>query len=148
MGMRCTLCNGMYKGSYPRVRAHLLHEMRKGIDSCMKTDDPVERRKYEIKQEEADRVKRRHDQLSNDTHQAPNIEPRIVQEARKRKATQTQGQASKNSRSPTPSTQESRIAKLVNVQGREEAETRVAREVEQLQHSTSHSSTCLEPEIL
>ena len=28
---RCTLCNGLYKGSYPRVRAHFLHEIGKGL---------------------------------------------------------------------------------------------------------------------
>ena len=123
---RCTLYNGLYKGSYPRVRAHFLHEIGKGVDSCTKTSDLGERRKFENEQQEANRVKRRHDELNNATRQAPSMEPRIVQEARKRKASQTQGHASKISNSP-PSIQESRIAKMVNVQGREEAETRVAR---------------------
>ena len=57
---RCTLCNLSYKGSYPRVKAHLLHETGKGIEGCQKTSDPSDRRKYEIEQDEADRLKRRH----------------------------------------------------------------------------------------
>ena len=126
---RCTLCNGLYKGSYPRVRAHFLHETGKGVDSCMKTSDPGERRKFEDEQQEADRVKRRHDELNNASRQAPSMEPRIVLEARKRKAAQSQiqGHASKIGNSSSPSIQDSRIAKMVDVQGREEAETRVAR---------------------
>ena len=47
---RCTLCNGLYKGSYPRVRAHFLHEIGKGVDSCTKTSDLGERRKFENEQ--------------------------------------------------------------------------------------------------
>ena len=107
--------------------AHFLHEIGKGVDSCTKTSDLGERRKFENEQQEANRVKRRHHELNNATRQAPSMEPRIVHEARKRKAAQTQGHASKISNSPSPSIQESRIAKMVNVQGREEVETRVAR---------------------
>jgi len=47
-----------------------------------------------------------------------------VLEARKRRAAQQQQPASKSARSP--SIQESRIAKMINTQGREEAESRVA----------------------
>ena len=49
-------------------------------------------------------------------------------EARKRKATQQQVQPSKNTKG-TSSMQESRIAKMVNVQGREEVDIRVARAI-------------------
>ena len=77
---RCNLCKSQYKGSYPRVKAHFLHESGKGIENCPKTNDPVERRKYQSEQDEADKLKRKHDQLSNATPQAPDpsIEPRIV----------------------------------------------------------------------
>ena len=127
---RCNLCKSLYKGSYPRVKAHFLHETGKGVEGCPKTNDPNERRKYQIEQDEADRVKRRHDQLANASIQPPNTEPRIVLEARKRKATQQQEvQPSKNTKGSSPSVQESRIARLVNVQGREEADTRVARAI-------------------
>ena len=89
---RCTMCKLSYKGSYPTVKAHLLHETGKGIEGCQKTSDPSVRRKYEIEQDEVDRFKRRHDQLVNSFVQPPNIEPRIVLEARKRRATQQQVQ--------------------------------------------------------
>ena len=52
----------------------------------------------------------------------------IVQHARKRRANQLAQESSKNP-ARTPSVQESRIAKLVNMQGREEAESRVARAI-------------------
>ena len=87
------------------------------------------RRAYQREQDEADGTKRRHDDLT----QAPsNIEPRIVAEARKRRASHTQQHeqpAPKNTRGPgaSPSVQDSRIARLVNVQAREETDSRVAR---------------------
>ena len=62
---RCTLCKLPYKGSYPRIRSHFLHETGKGIEGCQKTSDPSDRRKYEIEQDEVDRLKTRHDQLGN-----------------------------------------------------------------------------------
>ena len=107
---RCTLCKSQYKGSYPRVRAHFLHDTRKGIEGCPKTSDPTERRKYEVEQEEVDKLKRRNDQLANASIQPPNTELRIVLEARKRKAAQQAIQPSKYTKG-TPSTQESKIAK-------------------------------------
>ena len=124
---RCTQCKLSYKGFHPRVRLHFLHETTKGIEGCQKTSDPSDRRKYEIEQDEVDRLKRRHDQLGNFFVQPLNIKPRIVLEARKRRATQQQVQVP-NAKGIS-SMQENRIAKLVNVQGREEADTRVARAI-------------------
>lgn len=97
---------------------------------AQKPSDPTERR-CQSDQEEAYKIKRRHDQPAYATPQAPNNEPTIVHEARKRRATQQQQQqqASKSAKGSSPSIQESRIAKLVNVQGREDAETRVARAI-------------------
>jgi len=119
---RCNLCNNTYKGSYPRVKAHLLHGGGQGISGCTKTVDPLARRAYQREQDEADDTKRRHDDL---TQVPSNIEPRIVAEARKRRAGHTQQHeqpAPKNTRGPgaSPSVQDSRIARLVNVQAREE----------------------------
>ena len=54
---KCTLCNGLFKGSYPRVKAHLLHETRKGVDSCLATRDPIKRRKYQAEKDDADRTR-------------------------------------------------------------------------------------------
>jgi hypothetical protein len=36
---QCNLSNNPYKGSYPRVTAHFLHESGKGVDCCPKTCD-------------------------------------------------------------------------------------------------------------
>ena len=85
---KCTLCNGLFKGSYPRVKAHLLHETEKGVDSCPVTRDPVERRKYHAEKDEADKTKRRQDMLSNVAPPAPTSDLRIVQEVRKRRGPQ------------------------------------------------------------
>ena len=65
-----------------------MHDIGKRIEGFPKTSHPSERRKYEVEQEEAVRLKRRHDQLANASIQPLNIELRIVFEARKRKATQ------------------------------------------------------------
>ena len=75
---RCNLCNNSYKGSYPRVKAHLLHEGGQGIASCTKTTNPLMRRAYQREQDEADGIKRRHEELSQATQAPPNVEPRIV----------------------------------------------------------------------
>jgi hypothetical protein len=113
------LCHKPYKGSYPRVKAHFLHDSRKGVDCFSKTIDLEERRKYEMEQEEVDGIKKRHEQLASAIPRAPNIEPRIVHEAaRKRRAAQQQQPASKSARSPSFPIQERRISKMVNVQGR------------------------------
>eukprot|EP00253_Pinus_taeda_P024936 PITA_24936 len=128
---RCNLCNNSYKGSYPRVKAHFLHGGGQGIAGCTKTTDPLARRAYQRAQDEADGTKRRHDELTQATPQATsNIEPRIAVEARKRRAGATQQHEQptpKNTRGASPSVQDSRIAKLVNVQAREETDCRVAR---------------------
>ena len=103
---RCNLCHLPYKGSYPRVKAHLLHDTGKGIEHYSKTNDPVERRKYQSEHDEVDMLKRRHEQLGQATPQAPNIEPMIVQHAKKRRANQLAQESSKNP-ARTPSVQES-----------------------------------------
>ena len=101
------------------MKAHLLHGGEQGIVGCKKTADPLVRRAYQREQDEANGIKRRHDDLSQATPQAPsNIEPRIVVEARKRRVGATQQHEHpepKNTRGASPSVQDSRIAKLVNV---------------------------------
>eukprot|EP00253_Pinus_taeda_P024027 PITA_24027 len=96
---------------------------------CTKTTNPLARRAYQREEDEADGNKRRHDDL---TQTPSNIEPRIVAEARKRRAGHTEQHeqlAPKNTRGPgaSPSVQDSKIARLVNVQAREETDSRVAR---------------------
>ena len=116
---RCTLCNITYKGSYPRVKAHLLHGGGQGILGCTKTADPLVRRAYQREQDEADGTKRRHDEHTQATS---NVEPRIVVEVRKRRGglghSQEHEQAApKHTRGSgaSQSVQDSRIARLVNV---------------------------------
>lgn len=82
------------------------------------------RREYQREQDQADRIKRKHDDLSQAKNPA-NIEPRIVVEARKRRGTQQPEQPPSKGASGT--IQDSRIAKLVNVHAREEVDSRVAR---------------------
>ena len=81
------------------------------------------RREYQREQDQADGIKRKHDDFSQ-AKNPTNIEPRIVIEARKRRGTQQPEQPP--SRGAFGTVQDSRIAKLVNVQGREEAASRVA----------------------
>jgi len=97
-----------------------LHGGRHGIAGCAKTTNPMVRRAYQREQDEVDGLKRRYGELTNAIPQAPpNIEPRVVFEARKRKAAQQQQlPPPKNTRGASTSVQDSRIAKLVNVQAR------------------------------
>ena len=84
------------------------------------------RRVYQREQDEVDGIKIRHEELSQATlEDPPNIEPRIVVEARKRRATQQPEQAP--SRAAFGTVQDSRTAKLVNAQAREEVDSKEAR---------------------
>ena len=122
---RCNRCSNSYKGSYPRVKAHLLHGGGQGIAGCTKTSDPVARREYQREQDQVDGIKRKHDDFSQAAKNQANNEPRIVIEARKRRGTQQPEQPP--SRGASGTVQDSRVAKLVNVQAREEVDSRVAR---------------------
>jgi hypothetical protein len=77
----------------------------------------------------ADGIKKRHEQLANAPHQAPNIEPMIAPEAWKRKVPRQQQEVSKYSKGSSSALQDGRIAKMVNVERREEAETKEARAI-------------------
>ena len=72
---RRTLCNNSYKGSYPRVKTHILQGGGQGIASCMITSDPMARMEYQREQDHADGIKRKHDDFSQAKNPA-NIEPR------------------------------------------------------------------------
>lgn len=86
---QCNLCSNLYKGSYPIVKEHLLHGGGQGIACYTKTNDPMVRVAYQIEQDDAGGIRRRREELTNSTPQGPpNIEPRIVLEERKRRATQ------------------------------------------------------------
>ena len=106
------------------MKAHLLHGGGQGIAGCTKTSNPVARREYQREQDQANAIKRKHDDLSQAKNPS-NIESRIVVEARTRRGTQQPQQPP--SRGASDTVQDSIIAKLVNVQGREEFDSRVAR---------------------
>ncbi len=112
---RCNLCSNSYKGSYPRVKAHLLHGGGHGIVGCTKTTDLMVRRAYQREQDEADGIKRSHDEHSQATPQAPpNIEPRIIVEARKRRASATQQHEQPAPKIPEGHPLQFRVAELLN----------------------------------
>jgi hypothetical protein len=126
---RCNLCeNGKtYKGSYTRVKAHILHEGVKGVDVCAHTRNPKVRATFEKEHNDAQKLKEQRSNIGigSNTHLAASNEPRIVHEARKRRAVQLEEEISK----PPTTGKDSRLLKMLNNQGREEAETRVARAI-------------------
>jgi hypothetical protein len=83
----------------------------------------AKREKYEREHNEAHTIKKKRlKQLAYVTPQAFEIKPMIVHEERKRKEMQQQQkQASKNSKGSSFAIQEHKIAKMVNVQGREKS---------------------------
>ena len=130
---RCNLCKNSktYKGSYTRVKAHILHEGVKGVDVCSHTSNPKIKAKYKNEHDDAQRVKDQRAKFAAQSHGGTSThttrlvagnEPRIVQEARKRRAMELEGEMA----NPT---KDSRLVRMFNNQGREEAETRVARAI-------------------
>lgn len=71
------------------------------------------------------RLKDQRSKLGSSTHLVVDCEPNIVHEARKRRVTQVEEESSK----PPIIAQESKLVKMINVQGREKAKTRVARAI-------------------
>ena len=126
---RCNLCNNgkIYKGSYTRVKAHILHEGVKGVDVCGHTKNPEERAKFNREHNDAMRLKEQRSKFGKsdigNTRLAATSEPRIVHEARKRRATQLEDEME----SSTVGANNSRLLKMFNNQKRDEAKSRVAR---------------------
>ena len=56
---RCNLCNNgkIYKGSYTRVKAHILHEGAKGVDVCGHTKNPEARAEFNREHNDAMKLK-------------------------------------------------------------------------------------------
>ena len=103
----------------------------KGVDVCSHTSNPEIRAKYKNEHDDAQRVKDQKAKLAAQSHGgtsthtirlAASYQPRIVQEARKRRAVELEGEMA----NPT---KDSRLVRMFNNQGREEAETRVARAI-------------------
>lgn len=124
---RCNLCKSSktYKGSYTRIKAHILHEGVKVVDVCSHTRTLKARARYKQEHDDAQRLEEKRAKLSMggfaNTRLATSSsrEPLIVYEARKRRAVELEAETENPA-------QDSRLLKMFNNQGREEAKTRVA----------------------
>ena len=131
---KCNLCKNekTFKGTYTRVKAHILHEGVKGVEGCAFTKNPEVRASFKREHDDAQRLKEHRAKIGmGGTSKLPpttlvtSNEPRIVHEARKRRAVQLEEEIS----NPTGAGQDSILLKMLNNQGREEAETRVSRAI-------------------
>jgi hypothetical protein len=88
---RYNLCeNGQtYKGSYTRVKAHILHEGVKCVDVCAHIINLEVRATFEKEHNDAQKLKEQRNNIGigSDTHLAASNKPRIVHETRKRRGT-------------------------------------------------------------
>ena len=110
---RCNLCKNekSFKGSYTRVKAHILHEGVKGVEGCAFTKNPEVRDSFKREHDDAQRLKEHRAKIGmGGTSKLPPTtlvtinEPRIVHEAGKRRAVQLEEEISK----PTGAGQDSR----------------------------------------
>jgi hypothetical protein len=105
------------------LKALILHEGGSGIDVCAHTKNPQVRAKFEKEHNNAQKLKEQRSNIGSDTRFVANGEPTIVHETRKRKATLVEEESSK----PPITGQENKLVKMLNIQGREDIKTRVAR---------------------
>lgn len=127
---KCNLCKNdkTFKGSYTRVKAHILHEKIKGIDVCAHARNPKVKAKFKKENDDAQRLKDQRSKIGTGTtnhRMTDSIEPRIVQEARKRRALEVEEDLSK----PSNPIKDSRLLKMLERQGGEEVDSRVARTI-------------------
>jgi hypothetical protein len=132
---KCNLCkkDRTFKGSYTRVKAHILHE-GKGIEGCPHILDLQVRDKFHKEHDDAQKVKDNRAKIAmhgNSKH-PPSLgvsnEPMIVHEARKRRALEVENEISKGP-GGRGATLDSRLMNMFNNQKREETESRVARAI-------------------
>lgn len=128
---RCNLCdNGkIYKGSYTRVKDHILREGVKGVNVCAHTKNPKVRAKFNEENDDALSLKEQRSKIGmggkSDTCLAASSDPRIVHEARKRRAMELEDEVSK----PTSGIKYNKLLKMFNNQERDEAKSMVARAI-------------------
>jgi hypothetical protein len=99
---RCNLCkkDKTLKGSYTRVKAHILHE-GKGIEGCPHTLDLQVRNKFQKEHDDAQTIKDNRAKIAmHGTRKHPpslgvSNEPRIVHEARKKRDLEVENEISK-----------------------------------------------------
>jgi hypothetical protein len=130
---RCNLCKNKktFKGSYTRVKTHILHARVQGVEVCSFTRNPEVRDTFKREHDDAQRLKEHRDKIGmgGTSKHTPSLgasnEPRVVHEARKRRATLIEEEISK----PAAASKDSIMLKMLNNQGREEAKSRVARAI-------------------
>jgi hypothetical protein len=122
---RCNLCNSgkIYKGSYIRVRAHVLHEVIKGVDACAHTRNSKVRAKFDKEHNGAQMLKYQRSNIGSNARLATSSEPRIIHEVRKRRETWVKREISK----PLVIGKYNKLVRMLINQGREVVETRVTR---------------------
>jgi hypothetical protein len=114
----CNLCKNekAFKGSYTRVKAHILHERVQGVEGCSFTKNPEVRATFKREHDDAQRLKEHRAKIGmgGTSKHTPSLgasnEPRIVHEARKRRATLIEEEISK----PAVVGKDSRLLKMLN----------------------------------
>jgi hypothetical protein len=99
---KCNLCkkDKTFKGSYTRVKAHILHE-GKGIESCPHTLDLQVRDRFHKEHDDAQKIKDNREKIAmhGSSKHPPSLgvsnEPRIVHEARKRRVLEVENEISR-----------------------------------------------------
>jgi hypothetical protein len=126
---RCNICEDVktYKSFYARVKVHILHEGVKGVDVCAHTKNPEVRGTFEKEHNDAPKLKDQRSKvgMGNNPHMGVRNESRIAHEARKRRVVQLEEEIFK----PATISKDSRLLKMLNNQGREDVESRVARAI-------------------
>jgi hypothetical protein len=129
-GNLCTI-EKTFKGSYKRVKGHILHEGVKGVEACAFTKNPEVRATFKRENDDTQRLKdhRAKIGMGSTSKHTPRLgarnEPRIVHEARTRGAVLVEEEIYK----PACASKDSRLLKMFNNHGREEAESTVVRAI-------------------
>jgi hypothetical protein len=132
---KCNFCkkDRTFKGSYTRVKAHILHE-GKGIEGCSHTLDLQVRDRFQKEHDDAKKVEDNRAKIAmhGSSKHPPSLgvsnEPRIVHEARKRRALEVENEISKGP-GGRGTTSDNILIKMFNNQKREETKSRVARAI-------------------
>ena len=132
---KCNLCkkDRTFKGSYTRVKAHILHE-GKGIEGCPHTLDLQVRDRFHKEHDDAQKIKDNrakiamHGSSKHPLSLGVSNEPRIVHEARKRRAMEVENEIAKGSGGRAAASERRLMKMFINTK-REETESRVARAI-------------------
>jgi hypothetical protein len=118
---RCNLCKieKIFKGSYTRVKAHILHERVQGVEGCAFTKNPEVRATFKREHDDAQRLKEHIAKIGmgGTSKHTPSLsasnEPRIFHEVRKRRAVLVEEEISKS----VGASKDIRLLKMLSIQG-------------------------------